>query len=298
VGSTFGFRLQLEVEKAPPEAEPVTAPRALRVLIADPSPTSGAALAKLLQEGNAVELAGDAPSARMQLMQSAKSQRPFDLVLADLRLGSAFEALEVIGVERLGVPPMIVMAPVNLLPSAANSKWPGRKVALAKPVKRNDLLWCIAEVLRGPVPSSVADEKPSAPAATSSRDMCVLVAEDHPVNQRITTRFLEKLGIAWEVAGNGEEAFQAVKKRAFDMILMDVQMPVMDGLEATLAIRKYESLRGSHVPIVALTANVLEEHRREAQQAGFDDYLAKPVNLEELRAKIQKWTSERAAVAA
>jgi len=78
---------------------------------------------------------------------------------------------------------------------------------------------------------------------------------------------------------------------------MDVQMPVMDGLEATLAIRKLEALRGTHLPIIALTANVLEEHRREAQQAGFDDYLAKPVKLEELRAKVQKWIPERAPAA-
>ena len=298
VGSTFGFKLQLAVEETPPEVELVAAPRSLRVLIADPSPTSGAALVKLLQEGNFVELASDGPSARIHLMQAAQAQRPFDLVLSDQRLGSAFEALEVIGGEKLAVAPMIVMAPINLLASAASSKWPGRKAALAKPVKRSDLFWCIAEVLRGPVPSTAAAREPSAPPDAPHANLCVLVAEDHPVNQRITTRFLEKLGITWVVAGNGEEALQALKERDFDLVLMDVQMPVMDGLEATLAIRKLESLRGGRVPIVALTANVLEEHRREAQQAGFDDYLAKPVKLEELRAKIQKWAVERVPAAA
>ena len=297
VGSTFGFKLALAIEKTPPETDVVPAPRSLRVLIADPSPTSGAALVKLLQEGNFVELASDAPGARIQLMQAAQAQRPFDLLLCDLRLGTAFESLETIGGEKLGLAPMIVMAPVNLLATAASSKWPGRKAALAKPVKRSDLFWCITEILRGPVPSAAAAEQPDAPQASPLANLCVLVAEDHPVNQRITTRFLEKLGITWEVAGNGEEALQALKKRDFDLVLMDVQMPVMDGLEATLAIRKLENLRGTHVPIVALTANVLEEHRREAQQAGFDDYLAKPVKLEELRAKIQKWTVERAVAA-
>jgi CheY-like chemotaxis protein len=88
---------------------------------------------------------------------------------------------------------------------------------------------------------------------------------------------------------NGEEALQALKRKSFDLVLMDVQMPVMDGLEATLAIRKLEGLSGRHVPIIALTANVLEEHRKEAQQAGFDDYLSKPVKLEDLRAKILTW---------
>jgi CheY-like chemotaxis protein len=121
------------------------------------------------------------------------------------------------------------------------------------------------------------------------------VAEDHPVNQRITTRFLEKLGLEYELAGNGQEALEAFKKRHFDLVLMDVQMPVMDGLEATLAIRKLEGLRGTHVPIVALTANVLEEHRREARHAGFDDYLAKPVKFEELRERVHKWTQAHPA---
>jgi CheY-like chemotaxis protein len=121
------------------------------------------------------------------------------------------------------------------------------------------------------------------------RSLHVLVAEDPPVNQRNTTRFLDKLGATWKLAANGQEALDAFKQFEFDVLLMDVQMPVMDGLETTLAIRKLEALRGTHVPIIALTANVLEEHRREAQVAGFDDYLAKPVGLEELRTRLNKW---------
>jgi CheY-like chemotaxis protein len=230
----------------------------------------------------------------MLLMEAANAQRAFDLVVADLRLASAFEALEVIGAEKFASLPMVVLAPVNQLASASNTKWAGRKAALAKPVKRNDLFWCIAEVLRGPVRSESAPGKPEAQVHSLPEGLCVLVAEDHPVNQRITTRFLEKLGLTWEVAANGEEAIQALKKKDFDLVLMDVQMPVMDGLEATLAIRKLEALRGTHVPIIALTANVLEEHRKEAQQAGFDDYLPKPVNLEELKAKIQRWAPAKA----
>jgi signal transduction histidine kinase/DNA-binding response OmpR family regulator len=298
VGSTFGFKLQLPIVNATEEPELVSAPRALRFLVADPSATSGEALAKLLQEDNTVELASDGPSARMRLMEAASAQRAFDLLLVDLRLASAFEALDVIGGEKHGTVPMIVLAPVNQLAAAASAPWGGRKAALAKPVKRNDLFWCIAEVLRGPVPSPAVRAAPVAATAVLPEGLCVLVAEDHPVNQRITTRFLEKLGVTYEVVANGEEALQAVKQKDFDLVLMDVQMPVMDGLEATLAIRKFEGLRGTHVPIVALTANVLEEHRKEAQQAGFDDYLPKPVKLEDLRAKIQKWIPERAEAAA
>ena len=296
-GSTFGFKLQLPVETNEAEPERVAGPRSLHVLVADPSPTSGAALAKLLQLDNLVELAADGPGARMLLLEAVNAQRPFDLMLVDLRLVGAFEALETIGADKLAKAPMVVMAPVNQLSQAANVKWVGRKASLAKPIKRSELFWCIAELQRGPLPNKAAASVPAAAPAAPLSDVCVLVAEDHPVNQRITTRFLEKLGISWEIATNGEEAIQALKRRDFDLVLMDVQMPVMDGLEATLAIRKYEGLRGTHVPIVALTANVLEEHKREAQQAGFDDYLAKPVKLEELRAKIKAWVRERAPAA-
>jgi signal transduction histidine kinase/DNA-binding response OmpR family regulator len=294
VGSTFGFKLQLAIESAPEEPELVPPPRSLRVLVADPSPTSAAALAKMLSEDNFVEQANDGPGARMLLLEAANAQRPFDLMVVDLRLIGAFDALEAIGAQNLGAAPMVVLAPVNQLSAAADCKWTGRRAALAKPVKRSELFWCIAELQRGPLPSrsEAGTEARAEPAPRP--DVCVLVAEDHPVNQRITTRFLDKLGIAHEVVSNGEEALAALKRRDFDLVLMDVQMPVMDGLEATLAIRKFEGLRGTHVPIVALTANVLEEHRKEAQQAGFDDYLAKPVKLEELRAKLQKWVREKA----
>jgi signal transduction histidine kinase/CheY-like chemotaxis protein len=299
LGSTFGFKLQLSIETSPADPEPVVAPRSLRILVADPSPTSASALAKLLQEGNTLEMADDAAGARMRLMNAAREQRSFDLVLADLRLASAFESLEVIGAEKLAAAPMVVLAPVNQLSSAAAANWAGHKASLAKPVKRNDLYWCIAEVLRGPVRRAAPSPEPATASEPGlPHGLSVLVAEDHPVNQRITTRFLEKLGVAFEVVSNGEEAIEAVKKREFDLVLMDVQMPVMDGLEATLTIRKLEVLRGTHVPIVALTANVLEEHRKEAHLAGFDDFLPKPVKLEELRAKIQKWVVEPAQAVA
>jgi signal transduction histidine kinase/CheY-like chemotaxis protein len=290
VGSTFGFRIQPEVAVQAAESTRMAGPHGLRILVADPSPTSGAALVKLLSEENTVELAHDGPMARMLVMESAGKKRLFDLVLADLRLVSAFESLEVIGAKDLSRAPMVILAPVNQLAQAGATKWSGGSVALAKPVKSADLFWCIAEVRRGPLPAATPTKSTAEPGEGFPSGLRVLVAEDHPVNQRITTRFLDKLGVSSVVASNGEEALAAFKKGGFDLILMDVQMPVMDGLEATLAIRKLEGLSGGHVPILALTANVLEEHRKEAQQAGFDDYLPKPVNLEDLRAKVRRWT--------
>ncbi len=301
VGSTFGFKLQLPIEVSPSERDPIAPPRSIRILVADASPTSGMAIGKMLREENQVELAFDGTSARLKLMESASAGRSLDLLLVDLRFVDALASLEVIGAQALASVPLIVLAPVNQLAAASAVTWTGRKAALAKPVKRADLFWCIAEILRGPLPSPIAaprdGKEPGEAPGALPQGVRILVAEDHPVNQRITTRFLEKLGIAWELVANGEEALDAVKKTTFDLVLMDVQMPVMDGLEATLAIRRLEALRGTHVPIIALTANVLEEHRKEAKQAGFDDYLAKPVTLEQLRARIVKWVPKRAAAA-
>ena len=295
LGSTFGFKLQLSVAQEALEVENVSGPLALHILIADPSPTSASALEKLLQEHNWVQRADDGNAARLLLLEAAKAKRPFDLMLVDLRLTHAFEELDSIGAQGLAHTPMIVLAPVNQLSAAAATRWGGRKAALAKPVKRHDLFWCSAELLRGPQPAAETVQAKPPPNNGALQGLSVLVAEDHPVNQRITTRFLEKLGVAWEVVANGAEAIEALKRRDFDLVLMDVQMPVMDGLEATLTIRRLEGLRGTHVPILALTANVLEEHRKEAQQAGFDDYIAKPVNLEELRSKLLKWAPKVAA---
>jgi len=294
-GSTFGFKLQLAGVADAPAEDNVPVPSALRILIADPSPTSAASIARMLGEDNYLVTTQEGASARMQLLEAANAQRPFDLVLADLRLAEELARGE--GPRPGSGLPLVVLAPVNQLSAAAALSWPGAKVALAKPVKRPELLWSITEVRRGPVPDRER-AKPHEPGLREDPQLAgllVLVAEDHPVNQRITTRFLEKLGVRHEVVSNGQEALEAFKKKSFDLVLMDVQMPVLDGLEATLAIRKLEGLRGTHVPIVALTANVLEEHRREARQAGFDDYLAKPVKFEELRERVLKWTAPEPA---
>ncbi len=300
VGSTFGFKVQLPIETAADgsEEDVLAPPSGLHVLLADPNATSSAAIARMLREENTLEITADASAARAKLIESYGA-KPFDLVLIDLRLAEALDVPEAKRPKKATPVPIIVLAAVNQLGAAAAVKWAGSRSALAKPVKPRDLYWCIAETLRGPLPSEAsAHDSPKRKQEPLLNQARILVAEDHPVNQRITTRFLDKLGVQWQLVENGEEALRAVATTEFDLVLMDVQMPVMDGLEATLAIRKWETLRGTHVPIIALTANVLEEHRKEAQQAGFDDYLAKPIKLEELRAHILKWIPDHAAVEA
>ena len=139
-----------------------------------------------------------------------------------------------------------------------------------------------------PAPTSPLPGGDRAPGPTTRRPLHILVAEDHPVNQRLVTRLLEKQGHAVVVVGDGHAAVEAVAQQAFDLILMDVQMPDMDGLEATAAIRAEEQARGTHIPIIALTAHALQGDQERCLAAGMDDYVAKPITATDLATAIAR----------
>jgi signal transduction histidine kinase/HPt (histidine-containing phosphotransfer) domain-containing protein len=123
---------------------------------------------------------------------------------------------------------------------------------------------------------------------TTRRRLQILLVEDHLVNQRLVTRLLEKQGHAVVVVGNGHAALEAFAQQAFDLILMDVQMPGMDGLEATAAIRAQEQARGTHIPIIALTAHAMQGDQERCLAAGMDGYVAKPIKAEDLSTAIAR----------
>jgi CheY-like chemotaxis protein len=121
----------------------------------------------------------------------------------------------------------------------------------------------------------------------------VLLAEDNKVNQLIGVKLLEKLGHFVSVAGDGRAAFDEVKKQHFDLVLMDLQMPEMDGYAATRAIREWEKTAGSHIPIIAMTAHAMNRDKENCFAAGMDAHVAKPVNLTELEEQIRSVMQSR-----
>ncbi len=125
----------------------------------------------------------------------------------------------------------------------------------------------------------------------SNHEKTVLLVEDNKINQLVASKLLQKFGYAYIIAENGEEALKALAERAFDVILMDCQMPVMDGFEATQTIRLMEEKTGEHIPIIGLTANALDGDRARCLDCGMDDYSTKPIKISELEEKINFWTS-------
>ena len=168
---------------------------------------------------------------------------------------------------------------------AARCRAMGIAPPLLKPVKPSDLRAAIRSALRGP--SSEAGPRASAPCPPEApgrrgEPLRLLLVEDNPTNQKLTVRLLQRRGHQVEVAGNGQEAIGMLEDHRFDMVLMDVQMPVMDGMQATAAIRLREAETGGRVPIVAMTAHAMDGYRDRCLAAGMDGYISKPIQADEL----------------
>jgi len=166
---------------------------------------------------------------------------------------------------------------------------------LTKPVRQSQLFDCLATTFSQ---SSQTDRPrqtlrlapaPQEEVALQSRPL-ILVAEDNPVNQKLAVHMLEKLGYRADVVADGREALEALSRIPYSAVLMDCQMPELDGFEATREIRARENITGTHLPIIAMTANAMRGDRECCLEAGMDDYLPKPVKLDDLKAVLARWT--------
>jgi len=183
---------------------------------------------------------------------------------------------------------LVMLTSLGVRGDAAKAKEIGFSAYLTKPVNHAQLLDCLLTV-SGEVTLEYADNDTSHPLVTRhtlvearKRRMRILIAEDNIVNRKLAVRLIEKFGARADAVSNGRVAVKAVFEKAYDLVLMDVQMPEVDGLEATRIIREKEKKTGGHIPIVAMTAHAMKGDRERCLAAGMDDYIAKPIEPEEL----------------
>jgi PAS domain S-box-containing protein len=294
-GSVFHFTSRMEVAPAA-ESEDAPAPvedlNGVRVLVVDDNATNRRILRKATQQWRMqAEEAESGPDGLAQLEQSADAGQPFRLILLD-ELMPGMDGFEMI--ERIRAHPSWRAATILMLTSTGQSasaercRELGVEAYLVKPIAPAELLWSIRKALGG----ARKNEAPAAAAAAAvapQRSLRILVAEDNPVNQKLAATMLEKMGHRVTLANNGAEACATFDTAAFDLVFMDVQMPEMDGFEATRRLRQRERKAGTHVPIVAMTAHAMGGDRERCLDAGMDDHVTKPISrkvLEETVARI------------
>jgi CheY-like chemotaxis protein len=213
------------------------------------------------------------------------------LVDAHMPEMNGFELVEKLRVSSLPTPGCIVLLTSTELPSEMDRcRELGISRHILKPISTEDLRQAVIQGLGYQLlPESHAFSEVGSHGEQTepfSRQLDILLAEDNEVNRRVATRLLEREGHHVTSATDGRKAFEMSQQRAFDLILMDVQMPEMDGFQATSAIRTWEKSRGRHVAIIAMTANAMKGDRELCLEAGMDGYVSKPVNMVELRRQI------------
>jgi signal transduction histidine kinase/DNA-binding response OmpR family regulator len=280
-GSTFHFTVSFEVRPAPAAEALPTRPRAhlrgMRVLVVDDNAMNRRLLQEILVHWHMQPVLVDSgPAALGALDDARRHDRPFPLVLLDFQMPGmdGFAVAEAIkNRPELGGSTIMMLSSVGQRGDAARCKELGVAVYLTKPVRQSTLLNAIQAERPLITRHSVRE------AAIS---LHVLLAEDNGVNRALMVNLLRKRGHSVVIAENGREAIEAHARERFDAVLMDVQMPEVDGFEATAAIRKRETASGLHLPIIALTAHAMTGDRERCLAAGMDSYLAKPVRPAEL----------------
>jgi signal transduction histidine kinase/DNA-binding response OmpR family regulator/HPt (histidine-containing phosphotransfer) domain-containing protein len=306
-GSTFFFTLPL---KKQPEGAPqrqaalaslTTDLRGLRVLVVDDNETNRKIVHRqLISWGMKNGQAEDGQEALKMLHSAAERGEPYDVAILDIHMPE-MDGIEL--AEKIKADPsisstrLVMMSSIGRRGEVSEARQAGAEAYLTKPVRQFQLYDAIATVM-----AKLEEEEAAAPEeekqlvtshslreAKARSRVRILVAEDNQVNQKVAVKMLERLGYKADVAANGLEAVEALSRISYSAVLMDVQMPEMDGYEATAEIRRREESEDRRTPVIAMTANAMQGDREKALEAGMDDYVAKPVKAEELDVVLERW---------
>ncbi len=294
--ATFGLGTESGRGDRRREAEPIAG---LRVLVVDDNHTNRRILEEvLLSWGASPSMARDGPSALDGLRAATAIGHPFEVALIDGMMPEmdGFDLAERIRGEAGIVPPlMIMLTSGGQSGESARARRLGVSAYLTKPVRQSELFDTLMKALvanKRPRPEPEVDDRESEvevpPTPPAGRAFSILLAEDHLVNQKVAVCMLKGMGHDSVVVPDGRAAVEAWRAGSFDLILMDVQMPEMDGYEAVAAIRQAEAEAGGHVPIVALTAHAMKGDRERCLGSGFDEYVSKPIRAAQLKAVIEQ----------
>ncbi|MGH2484624.1 MAG: response regulator, partial [Ktedonobacterales bacterium] len=308
-GSTFWFTIPFA--RAPITSAMLIAPARLdgmRALVVDDSPTNQSILERYLGHWGARAARVQSGNEAFEALRRATSQgEPFDTVLIDVALPDVdgFALARAIRADpQLDTARLILLTAFGEQHQVRRAREAGFAAHLTKPVKGEQLRRALARLLTakdgdtfinesGPilldVDSHGLTETGSLPRPHALHSGLILLAEDNEINQKLAHWQLQRLGYSCHVVASGREALEALATRDYELVLMDCQMPEMDGYEATRAIRANEAGSGKHVPVVAMTANAMQGDRAACIAAGMDDYVTKPVQVEELHAMMERW---------
>ncbi len=305
-GSTFHFTARFELSNSDFSLLSPASPAELKgvpVLIVDDNDTNRRVLSETVRSwGMRPTLATSGHAALAAVEEAQQKGNPFRVILTDACMPSmdGFELAQKIQNEpRLGIPTILMLTSAGQPGEASRCRQLGIAAYLLKPVLRDDLQAAVLAVLG----YRRAETAATPPLVTrhslreAPRKLRILVVEDNAVNQTLVVRVLEKMGHTSVVALNGKEALSLATTQHFDLIFMDIQMPEMDGLAATRAIREYERPRDLHVPIHAMTAHAMKGDRERCLEAGMDGYVPKPVrfsDIEEILSSVAEESADNA----
>lgn len=305
-GSTFSVELTLERQPyvqqlAQPSARVPVDLQGKRLLVVDDNATNRKILrCQATAWGMVVEEAENAYQAMDKLRQAVREGRPFPLAVLDMQMPEVDG--ETLGRwikadPQLAETQLVMMTSLGLGEHSRRAAEIGFAAYLVKPVKQSRLQEALAMALgkSSGLSTSLLGIGPPLSQTTPMADrpqqsLRILLAEDNPVNQKVALRQLESLGYKADVVANGQEVLDLLQQVRYDLILMDCQMPVMDGYEATRRLRQQERRSGHRTVVIAITANAMQEDRERCLQAGMDDYLSKPVLKEDLQRLLNHWS--------